>query len=452
MFKNFKPSHTPASSNWSSGISRRGALAALTTTVGGSLLARSIATGIPAHILANPLEATAQDMPSGKFLILNSRNDGDPINCYVPGTYGHDLVVRSADASMAETPMQLGSVSTSGAAVWANLPQDVLNKSVFFHHATYTPVHGELGRVQTLMESTEQNDMLVSLLSRELAPTLGTVQSDPVSLGAGGSELLRAEGRTIGNVAPLSVRDALGGIAGALKDVTQLRDNTMDEIYRMYRDQGNAAQRTLLDAWARSRDEVRNVSDVLVSRLDALEGNGQDDQVRCAAVLAAMKITPVVTVNINFGADNHSDAGLVNETEKHQTGMASVQILMDELAALRSEGVLQHEVVFGSLNVFGRTFFKKGDGGRDHHAGHHAMVMIGEGLNPGIVGGIELNESGRDYIAQSIDSETGAGGGDISFEETLGAAGKTLGAALGVSEERMDEMVTPGKVVRSVIA
>lgn len=295
---------------WAPRISRRGALAALTTGVGGSLLARSIATGIPAHILANPLEATAQDMPSGKFLILNSRNDGDPINCNVPGTYGHSDIVRSAAATMAETPMQLGSVSTTGAAVWAGLPQDVLDKSVFFHHATYTPVHGELGRVQTLMESTEQNDMLVSILCRELAPILGTVQADPVSLGAGGSELLRSAGRTIGNVAPLSVRDALGGVDGNLKNLTDLRDGTIDELYALYRERGSSAQRTLLDAWARSRDEVRNVSAALVSRLDALESNDQNDQVRCAAILAAMKITPVVTVNIDFGADNHADAGL----------------------------------------------------------------------------------------------------------------------------------------------
>lgn len=125
---------------------------------------------------------------------------------------------------------------------------------------------------------------------------------------------------------------------------------------------------------------------------------------------------------------------------------------MDELAALRSEGVLQHEVMFGSLSVFGRTFFKKGNSGRDHNAGHHALVMIGEGLNPGVVGGIEKSESGREYVAQSIDSQTGAAGGDIPFEETLGAAGKTLGAALGVPEERMDEVVRTGKVVRSAIA
>ena len=90
--------------NWSPKMNRRGALAAL-AGVSGGLLARSLATGIPAHILADPLSATAQEMPTGRFLILNSRNDGDPINCYAPGTYGYDQIVRSGAASMAEAPL-----------------------------------------------------------------------------------------------------------------------------------------------------------------------------------------------------------------------------------------------------------------------------------------------------------------------------------------------------------
>ena len=80
------------------------------------------------------------------------------------------------------------------------------------------------------------------------------------------------------------------------------------------------------------------------------------------------------------------------------------------------------------------------------------MVVTGAGVRGGIVGGVQLNDSGREYVAQSIDSATGAGGdGDIPFEETLGAMGKTLGALAGIDRTRLDEMVTSGKVVDAAI-
>ena len=77
--------------------------------------------------------------------------------------------------------------------------------------------------------------------------------------------------------------------------------------------------------------------------------------------------------------------------------------------------------------------------------------MMGDGIQGGIVGGIELNEAGTEYRAQAIDSITGQGvaDGDILFEDTLGAVGKTVGAAMGVSSARLDELVPPGKIVQS---
>jgi hypothetical protein len=80
------------------------------------------------------------------------------------------------------------------------------------------------------------------------------------------------------------------------------------------------------------------------------------------------------------------------------------------------------------------------------------MVMIGNGIKPGVVGGVELDGSGSDYQSTSIDSTTGAPQGDIPFEESLAAAGKTLAHALGVPEERVDAMIDGGKIVRSVVA
>jgi uncharacterized protein DUF1501 len=430
--------------------SRRGVLAAM-ATVGGGLLLRSLATGLPAKILLDPLSARADDMPTGRMLILSSSSSGDPVNANVPGTYVSGIF-HSADALMAPTSMNLGGQQFTAAKPWALLPQAIRDRTCFFHHATYTPVHGEMNRVQRMMDATEKNDMLISLISRELAAQLGTVQSDPVSLGARGGELLSSGGRILSNVAPLSVRRALGGVEGPLQDLQDLRDESIDKIYALYKEQGTPSQQRLLDAWVRSRDEVRNISTDLVSRLDAIDGNDQVNQARTAAVLAAMKIAPVLTMHLDFGGDNHSDAGFDNETTKHQTAIATMQLLIEELDQLRAGGQLQHDVIFGSLNVFGRTLKRKGTAGRDHHSGHHCMVLSGPGIKPGVVGGLVLNEGGTEFIANSIDSATGASGGDIPYEETLGAAGKTLAVALGITEERANQMLPVGKVVQSAIA
>ncbi|WP_045118752.1 DUF1501 domain-containing protein [Haliangium ochraceum] len=434
-------------------MSRRRALGAF-GAMGGGLLWRSLATGIPAKILLDPLRASAEDLPTGRILILSSSQAGDPVNANVPGTYGFSDIFHPDTPEMAETALRLGDVETTAAKPWAGLSQKVLDRTVFFHHATYTPVHGELNRVQRMMDATDKKDMLVAHLARELAPRLGSVQSDPVSLGAkNGGELLTSGGRILGNVSPTSVQQALGGVAGPLADLEALRDDSIDRMYALYRDHGTQGQRRMLDAWARSRDEVRGLSSALVSRLDQINNDGEVSQARTAAVLAAMNITPVITIRLRFGGDNHTDAGFELESEQHQTAIPTLQLLMDELDALRAEGVLQHEVLVGSLNVFGRTLKKKGTAGRDHHAGHHVTVLMGNGLKGGVVGGVELNGSGKEYVAQSIDSTTGAGGdGDIPFEETLGAMGKTLGVAMGIEEARMDQILPPGKVVRSVLA
>jgi len=353
---------------------------------------------------------------------------------------------------MAKTALTLGATSTFAAKPWAQLAQDVLDRTAFFHHATYTPVHGELNRVQKMMDETEKNDMFVSLLARELGPTLGTVQADPVSLGASGGELLSAGGRILGNVAPLSVRQALGGVEGPLKDLTAMRDAQIDRIYDVYRERGTPTQRTLLDAWVRSRDEVRGIGQDLIARLDAITANDQENQIKCAAVLAAMNIAPVITLHLGFGGDNHSDADFEKEAEAHLSAIPLLGSLMADLDAMKAEGVLKHDVLVGTLNVFGRTLKKKGTTGRDHNSGHHVMMLMGTGVKGGVIGGLRANDDNSDYIANSINSADGSADGDIPFEETLASAGKTLGYALGMTETRLDEMIEGGKVVKSVAA
>ena len=426
---------------------RRGFLA----SAGGAVMLQSLATGVPAKILLDPLSASADDRADAKMLILSSSRKGDPVGTNAPGTYGLADVAHPQHASMVETPLTLAGTSTSAAKPWADLSQTILDRTLFFHHATNTPVHGDMDRVQRMMDAAENNDMLISLLAREVAPILGTVQSDPLSLGAEGAELITSEGRTLGNVAPLSVRQALGGVEGPLSGLVAMRDKQIDRIYALYREHGTPKQRDLLDAWARSRDEVRSIGASLLSKLDSIDGNDQVNQVRTAAVLAAMKIAPVITVHIEFGGDNHFDPGLDLEAEQNLSGIDTLRILMEELEQLKTEGNLSHGVLVGSLNVFGRTMKDVGASGRDHNQDHHCLVLMGDGIRGGIVGGLALNEAGTEYRAQAIDSTTGQGGadGDIVFDDTLGAAGKTLGAAMGVGSDRLDELVPPGKIVQS---
>jgi hypothetical protein len=433
-------------------IGRRRFLQAAGTT-SGALLMRSLATGIPASILLNPLSAQAQETTTGRILILVSSRQGDPINCHVPGTYIPG-VERAGAASMTEAPLQLGQIATTAAQDWAtHVPQNVLDRTLFFHHSTNTPVHGDMARVQRMMDATEKNDMMISLIAKETASLLGTVQSTPISLGASnGGELISSDGRLLANVAPLSVRQALAGETGLLKELTLLRDAQVDRIYGLYRDRGTRAQIRLLDSWVKSRDDVRNISDALTGRLQQIESNDELSQASTAAVLAAMKIAPVITLHIDFGGDNHGDSDLETEVERHGTGIQTLTHLMAELDALRTEGFLDHEVVVATLNVFGRTFKRNSVGGRDHNRDHHCMVVMGDGVNPGVIGGLTPKDD--DFAAMGINSATGAGdeAGDIPLGDTLGAAGKTLGALLGVERERLDEMVTPGKVVQAALA
>ena len=78
--------------------------------------------------------------------------------------------------------------------------------------------------------------------------------------------------------------------------------------------------------------------------------------------------------------------------------------------------------------------------------------MIGPRVRGSVIGGLELQ--GIEFQAQPIYAQTGQGGtgGDIAFADTLGAFGKTLGAALGVNTSVLDSQITQGKVVTAALS
>ena len=419
----------------------------------GGIGLKSLATGIPISVLSAPLSARAQDAGATRILILSTSSAGDPINANVPGTYEDTAVQHPDDPSMAPTTMTIGGQQLTAAKPWAELPAGILAKTVFFHHGTYTNSHPNHPKVMRLMGSVERNEMLVSVYADALADTLETVQREPISVGArSGDEILSFQGRSLANVSPVALKSALAQEDNALGDLRPLRDQAVDEVYALYQAHGTENQRRMLDRFVVTRDEARSLSLDLVERLATIDGNDESDQVLAASVLAAMNVSPVITLRIRFGGDNHSDSQFVKETEETVEGVGHLQTLVETVDGMRSEGVLRNDVLVGTLNVFGRDLKRKGRSGRDHNGRHHCAVLIGDGLRGGVVGGIE--PTGQDYQAQAIDSGTGRASatGDIPHEATFESMAKTLGVALGVPRTRLDEAISGGTVIETALA
>jgi hypothetical protein len=297
------------------------------------------------------------------------------------------------------------------------------------------------------MGATTQQEMVPSIAAKSLAPCFGTIQTEPVSVGAG--EFLTFNGRGLPNLNPMGLRDILSHPAGPLSDLRTLRDGTLDNINTILKQGATSAQRGYLDNLVMSRQQARSLSDDLLNMLAGVTTNGPEGQITAAITLIKMNVSPVLVIHIPFGGDNHADPDLLkSEVPQTETGVQQIGSLMTQL---QTAG-LQDQVTFAMLNVFGRTLVKKGLTGRDHWASHHVTVMIGKPIRPGVIGG--LQPQAGDYAATGIDSATGRavpGGGDIPFAETLGAVGKTLGAALGIDRAVVDANITEGKVVAAAL-
>jgi hypothetical protein len=415
----------------------------------GALGLRALATGLPVSFLARPLVARADDFTCAdknraQYLIISTSSAGDPLNANVPGTYDFPDIAHSPDPRMAATDFSLGGQSVKAAQVWSTLPQWVLDRTSFFHHATLTNNHANLPKVMRLMGATAKQEMLPSILAKFLAPCFGTVQVDPVSAGAG--DILTIDGRDLPNVAPTGLRDLLARPNTPLMRLQGVRDGGLDEIYGLLKERGTPAQRQYLDSLVLSRRQARSLGSDLVDMLGAIKSDGVDGQVVAAVALIKMNVSPVVTIRIPFGGDNHTDVDLAkSEAPQHEAGVAQIGALW---TALQAAG-LQDRVTLAAYNVFGRTLKKNGIAGRDHWGSHHATVMMGKNIKAGVVGGLE--PKANDYYATAIDSKTGAKGGDIAFADTLAAMAKTLGAAVGVAPATLDRYISGGKVVTGAL-
>jgi hypothetical protein len=416
---------------------------------------RSLATGLPASFLLGPRRALAQGMPAAcaasdkaQFVIFNTSGAGDPINANAPGTYDDPNIAHSLDPMMAPAALMLGGQSLMAAGPWASLPQAVLDRTCFFHMATTTPVHPKEPEVLKLMGSAKAGEMLPSLLAKQLAPCLGTIQAQPISLGATSpSEALSFGGATQPIIPALALKATLTSTPGPLTNLQGLRDQTLGQLYDLYKQDASPAQKAYIDSLVTSQQQVRDINQGLLDALTSITDNSAASQILGAITLVQMKVTPVIAIHIPFGGDNHRDVGLANETAQTVSGVAAIASLLQQLGAMG----LGDQVSFMTLNVFGRTLGPDSTDGRQHNPNHQVSLAIGKPFKSGVVGGVAPAK--KDYGAVAIDSKSGRGGasGDIAASETLPSFGKTMLAAVGTDAKTIDGLISDGKVVQGAL-
>jgi len=419
----------------------------------GALGLRSLVTGLPQSFLSTGSVAHAAEPGSLDYLIVTNAGSGDPINANAPGTYVDGTEHNPSDL-MTETAFTLGGASTSAAKPWASLSADLRERMAFIHHRTYTNAHPEMPKVLSghgAVTDFESNsgEMLPSTLAKFLGDALGTIQSEPITVG---KTRLTYEGRPLDLVRPTELQSLFNAPEDLEGELRAMRDSELDRVYSELRTNGTPAQMRFLDRYARGREQARQIGadlGVLLNRipLDPDATNGGRDQVIAAVGLLKLNIAPVVSITIPFGGDNHGDRDLLDEAEETTSGVATIQLLWDELKAAG----LDERTTFASLNVFGRTLKRNSTGGRNHNGDHHAMCLFGPRVKGGVYGGIEPSK--RDFQATAMSSETGASAadGDITPDQSLESAMRTLGGAVGLADETMDEAVSGGKLIRGAI-
>jgi hypothetical protein len=433
---------------------------------------RALATGLPVWFLARPGAARAQDMQCAlaardkmQYLVMSTSSSGDPLNCNVPGTYEAPEIIHPLQPTVATTTINIGGRNYGAALPWAGtdvggaLAPATLARTGFFHYSTRSTVHGDQPKVMKLLGGTSRSEMMISAYAKHLATCFGTVQTEPIAVGARGnaSELVSFAGRTLPSISPTQLKQLLTSSKNSpLQTLRTVRDASIDKLNALAKTTGNNVQRDFLDAMALSRRQVRELADALSTTLNAITADDQKGQALAAAALISANVTPVVTMHIAFGGDNHTDTDLAGEASQTVSGVQSIQQLMDALAGLG----LTDKVTFATMNVFGRNLngIAKTDGrtGRDHFGNHAVSVLVGKNIAPAVTGGVVKGTSGA-FAASDIDSGSGmpVTGGDIPVAQSNVALARTLGVALGIPGSLLNGDLASnagGKVVNSALS
>lgn len=456
-------------------ITRRNAL--ISTLFGaGTLGLRALATGLPAWFLVNPKKAladgamTCANNAKAQYLILSTSGNGDPINANVPGTYEDKGISHSLDPSMAATQFNMGGQPFTAAKPWASLPQTTLDRTTFWHLMTNTPIHPKEPDVLKLMGTAYANEMFPSIIAKAMAPCLGTVQAQPLSVGASTpAEALSFGGSALPVIPPLALKETLlnpvdsKGNPTPLSKLQPLRDQTLNQLYDLYRTNASPAQKAYIDSLVTSQQQVRNINQSLLAALNSITDNSPISQITAAIALIQMNVSPLISMHIPFGGDNHRDVALATETaqtagdglligdpkKKVFGGVETIGYLIDQL----TKAGLQDKVTFMSLNVFGRTLSAANyTDGRTHNGNHQVSVTIGKPFKPGVVGGVTTVAG--DYGCTGIDSASGKANasGDVAPVATLPSFAQTVLSGLGADPTYISTNITAGKVITGAIA
>ena len=413
---------------------------------------RAMATGLPISFLLNPKSVRADDAcaATAQSLILSMSAHGDALNCNVPGTYDLPATFAAgtinhadpADMSMTATQLSIGGKKWTAAKPWSTLPQNILDRTVFFHHSTGTANHGELGRVLELFGALRRGQWLPSYFAKTMRACLNTVQPQPVTIGG---EQLSFEGQYLPKLTPTGLKAVLAAPQDLAAKLQGLRDDTLNKLNQALKEKRaqTTAERAFLDNMALSQTDLRTMIQQVASDLSTIQSDDATNQVTAAALLIKMNVTPVVTIHLPFSGDNHSDANFGNEATQTTASVNNIKNLMSKL---KSYG-LEDKVTFATLNVFGRTFDSLN--GRGHNASHSVALMIGKGFKGSVVGGIVPGGHAAD-----IDPKTGAAadGGDLSASESLASVAKTLGAGIGLTDAQLNDQITSGTAIGSILS
>lgn len=430
---------------------------------GGGLALRSLVTGLsPRFLTEGVAEAAPSDDPT--FLLLATASDGDPLNIGAPGSLA-DAGLRSRydnqHPDVKSTLVDLGGTTFAAAAPWAKLPAALRSRLAFIHHRTNAethPEHAKVLRVYDALRGAAGNgvEMLPSAIAAELAASLGTIQREPITLGA---ERVTYESRFVEQMSPVELKSLFGGTPGPLANFGALRDSTLDKLYQELKTNGSTTQRGYLDKYAASRAQAVALGEQLAVDLapipvatatpyvsDLIDDYPFDpiDQILTAVALFKYKVTPVVTIHLPFGGDNHHDTNFAEESLQLQGGVSMIELVWNQLTAAGLAG----KTTFAVLNTFGRTF--ETANGRSHNSGHHVMPMFGPKIRAGVAGAPVRTT--HDWVASAFSSATGrTDGADIAEDQTFVSAARTLMRATGVPDARLDVRL-PGVTVNAVLA
>lgn len=475
-------------------LTRRDAMAA--GLFGGGMLGlRSLVSGLPVKLLMDPKKALAETtytcnsaITNPQFVVMCTSGSGDPFACNAPGTYddggvgtGMDFakLVHPTDAQSLVTginpvSLQFGSRTYKAAGPWAFLGSgtgnaNVLGQTAVCHIMTDTPVHPKEPQVLELMGATQYQEMFPSVLAKLLGPCLGTLQVQPISVGAiSPSESLSFSGQALPTIPPGALRATLTNPSGILSNqqVQQLRDDTLQKMHDWYTSGAvtvSAAQKQYLDSYITSQQQVRGISQGMLSMLNGIGQKGSttnSDQITAVIALILMKVAPVIAVHFPFGGDNHSDKNFANEAGQTVTGMQAIASLFNQLnKSVNGIADLTQSVSFVNLNVFGRTMdLAANTAGRNHNPNHEVSMMIGSGFNGGVYGGVNApvsanGQTNGDWACMPINSTSGVAStsGDIKPLDTLASWAKTVMRGVGIDETTVDAQIQSGTVIKAAL-